>query len=1165
MSNNETQPDDFGGISIAQEPAPTSEKPEEKQEIPPQPPRARADRPPSGGRGRLLFTSGLLALLAGFLIFLACGYLLIPRLTTTTFAERLGKRLQRPVTIAGAAFDPFTLRLTVQNLIVGPKLSAKDDPVDPFLSVGRASIDFELSGLFSGQTVARAVQAEQLFLHLVRHKDGSYNAGQAMQDLFPDREEPLLYSLNNISVSGSRLTFDDQPTGKTHSVEELNLSVPSLSNIAYQAGQYVKPSFSAKINGSPINLTGETAMTGKTVQASLDLNLKDIDLPRYLDYLPENWRLKIDKGVAEFTGKLVFSQETNAESRLDIEGEGLFRQLTVQGQEGKAHKIEQLSFQGSFSPLKRRYHFQKIALQDLELFPARDKKGAWSFLARPARKNEAPASNGTKESHLRIDQLQVQGGTLHFTDRPRGAELRHSLTDLQLTITGYDDHGASPASFALSAKSGAAARLSAQGSLQASPLQAEGLLVLNQLDLARFSPYLASDQDLRIASGVATSMESRFRWRPAGASSGKSEEFVLSGLKAEIEKLSLTARKEEWLRLPLLRLSEAGLDSRERTLHLGRIKGEKAILLMRWDKDGKANWSRPEKTDSWRLSLTSLEAGQGAIILRSAGIRMPALEQRLEDVTSRIEIGDQENRKGVMSLEATVQGGGALSLEGPIQFAPFNAAFTSRLEKLPLTVLSSLFKGWLRPAITGGELQANGTIRLPEATFTGGVTISDFAAGGKQPLLSWRNAYTENINADLKASWIDLGQLFVEQPVLRWREEPQTTMRSLLFLRQGDQNGPSPVALSVKEISLTKGTVHLSDQRVSPALEAAIQEINGTVSDLANKPENLCRLDLSGIVNNRTPLILSGDFSFFAPSLGADCKIGISGAALTEFSPYLEPVLGYRPAAGTLKLVSLLKKEGNTLSANSQLTINGLRLGQLTDGSRLLPLTLALLADEQQEFSLNISSSGDLASKDFSFGKSIAKHISGLLARTGASPFTVLNESLANGSVPAFLAFKPGETGVEASGAQELASLGEALRKRPGLKLIISGAADDQADRKILFAKLRREEEERRRRAEAQLSQKMAAAYGKEEITKPLSQEQVAPAGEEKSSSEASIRKEELLQLAEERAANIRLYLLEKFKLPAKRLGIASPRILGADSPLAVRSRADFTLDRFNQ
>ncbi|MGV1098271.1 DUF748 domain-containing protein [Thiovibrio sp. JS02] len=1166
MHTNDSTQDDFGTIPIAEEPTVSPAKREEEPDITGQDPCREAagpPAPPAGKRSRLLKAGG--ALLVFAILFLACGYLLVPHLTQTVFADRLGKRLNRPVTIAKAKFDPFSLTLTLQNLIVGPRLTDADDQVDPLLSVGKAKIDFEISGIFAGQTVARQVTIEQFFLHLVRHKDGGYNVAQLMQELFPDRKEPLRYSLNNVAISASRLVFDDEPTGKTHTVEEINLAVPSFSNISYQAGQYIKPRFAAKINGSPLNLTGETSMTGETMQASLDLNFNNIDLPRYLDYLPENWRLRINKGTAEFTGKLVFSFAPKADARLNIEGAGSFSDLAIQDREGNIHNAEKISFSGSLTPLERRYLFQEIELQGPTLFLDKDKKGAWSFLSQAG----SPPGEAQK-IHLRIGQLVMHNGTLHLTDRQVKGGFRHTWSDLQLTIKGYDDQGDTPAAFALSGKSGASARLSAQGSLTANPLQAEGLLVINQMDLGRFSPYLGRYKDLKIVSGFAKSVESRFTWTPALASPAEADGFVLAGLKTDIEKLTLATQKEEWLRLPVLHISEAALDRKKQSLHLGKIKAEKASLLLAWDKDGRCNWAAvgtsAGKGSRWHVTLATLSAGKSAINLRSAAAKLPALEQRLDGVEALLELSDPASRKGVLTLTATANGSGTLSLEGPLQLSPFEAAFTCRLEKLPLASAAALFKGWLKPAISGGELQANGTIRLPEATFTGGVSIGGLVAGsGKNPILSWQNAYTENITADLKTASIDIGQLFVESPVLRWRREANASMRAILFQPRKSENGAAPVSLSIKEVSLGKGTVFVSDQKVSPAFEGGIGEVNGTITDLANKAESICRLDLNGIVNNRAPLILSGDFRLFAPNIGADCKIGLSGAALTELSPYVEPVLGYQPTAGSLKLVSILKKEENTLNANSQITITGLRLGQVTDGSRLLPLTVALLADEQEEFTMNVSSSGDLNDKDFSYAKALAKHLRSLLAKTGASPFTVLNESLPNITVPTFLPFKAGQTAPDEAGQQELNTIGEVLQRRPGLKLVVSGSADDQADRRILFEKLRRQEEERRKKAEAQLSQKMAAAYGKEEIAKPGSPGQPQGIVEEKAIEESSVRKEDLLRLAEERAANTRQYLMDRFKIPAKRLGLAAARILGADNPLAAKSRVDFTLDRAGQ
>ena len=196
----------------------------------------------------------IVVLLLGLTLLLGLGsFLLVPYLTTTHLAKYLAAALNRPVTIARAEFNPLTSTLTLHQLIVGPKLSTPDDPVDPLLSAGRIAIHLLPERLLDKE-IACTLRAEHFFLHLVRQKDGGYNLGQTLADLLPAMPVlPLRFSWDVIILDNSRLVFDDGQTGKTHLAEEIALTI--------SPGQTNPLGLRAKINGVPVTLPGTASHT----------------------------------------------------------------------------------------------------------------------------------------------------------------------------------------------------------------------------------------------------------------------------------------------------------------------------------------------------------------------------------------------------------------------------------------------------------------------------------------------------------------------------------------------------------------------------------------------------------------------------------------------------------------------------------------------------------------------------------------------------------------------------------------------------------------------------------------------------------------------------------------------------------------------------------------
>jgi hypothetical protein len=172
--------------------------------------------------------------------------LLVPYLATALLPQYLAGALNRPVTIARAEFNPLTRTLTLHQLIVGPKLSRPDDPVDPLLSAATISINLAPERLLNGEA-ACTLAAERFFLHLVRQKDGGYNLGQVLDDLLPALPAiPLRFSCDAFALSNSRLVFGDEQSGKTYLAEELTLTG--------SPGQASAISLQAKINGVSLTL-----------------------------------------------------------------------------------------------------------------------------------------------------------------------------------------------------------------------------------------------------------------------------------------------------------------------------------------------------------------------------------------------------------------------------------------------------------------------------------------------------------------------------------------------------------------------------------------------------------------------------------------------------------------------------------------------------------------------------------------------------------------------------------------------------------------------------------------------------------------------------------------------------------------------------------------------
>jgi len=182
-----TPPDPFGAISITppDPPASAGRKTDSSMRPPPAPPFSRK-APPS--KSKRSFSLSLVLTLLGvvFTLYLACGAFVLPYLIKSVLTQSLIRRLDRPVTIGQATFNPLTLRLTLTNGIVGPRLSDPADKVDPILSFSSLTVDLESLSLVRGAVICQELTLNQPFLHLVHDRQNLYNLTTLLPDMGQD-------------------------------------------------------------------------------------------------------------------------------------------------------------------------------------------------------------------------------------------------------------------------------------------------------------------------------------------------------------------------------------------------------------------------------------------------------------------------------------------------------------------------------------------------------------------------------------------------------------------------------------------------------------------------------------------------------------------------------------------------------------------------------------------------------------------------------------------------------------------------------------------------------------------------------------------------------------------------------------------------------------------
>ncbi|MDR2838214.1 MAG: AsmA family protein, partial [Azonexus sp.] len=192
-------------------------------------------------------------ILAIFVAFGLFGYFAGPPIIKSVLVKQLSQQLHREVSIDQVALNPYALSAQIDGFSVK---SAEGREVVGF---DRLAVNLSSASLFKAALVVDAIRLDGPRLEVVHEGDGRYDISDLIDEWSKPSEEPSTtprFSLNNIEMNNGRIVFDDRPKGVRHEVSDINLGLPFLSSLPYQAELLVQPHFSARADGSLIEMQG---------------------------------------------------------------------------------------------------------------------------------------------------------------------------------------------------------------------------------------------------------------------------------------------------------------------------------------------------------------------------------------------------------------------------------------------------------------------------------------------------------------------------------------------------------------------------------------------------------------------------------------------------------------------------------------------------------------------------------------------------------------------------------------------------------------------------------------------------------------------------------------------------------------------------------------------
>jgi hypothetical protein len=442
-----------------------------------------------------------------FLLWGVLGAFVVPYFAPKFLGNLLSEKLHRPVTIQHIALHPYAMTMSVKGFTMMER-----DKSAVAASFDEVFVNLQAESLFRLAPVVQEARLTNPHLNIIRNPDGSYNFTDLIKEFLerPDDGSKPKFAVFNIQLQKGRIDFDDRVAKQKHSVSGIDIGIPFVSNLPSRVDAFVQPSLAAEVDGAPFALKGKTRPFRTTREATLDINLHQLDLARYFGYLPVPTNFTLDSGKLDSKLVVSFVQPEKQAPAITLAGEMQLRgvQATQSGGQPLLNLPELNLAIHSIDVLNMKLALDSISIQSPELTVHRNKDGSLNLAQLIG---SAPAMQGEKKTEdpqqqeagfsLSIGEIRLAGGTVNVSDDVPSMPFKTQLRELDVTIKNFALGGEAASDFTLDFKTASGTTFQQSGSLQLSPLHVVGKLELLNLRINDLAPYYRDALPFAIEDG----------------------------------------------------------------------------------------------------------------------------------------------------------------------------------------------------------------------------------------------------------------------------------------------------------------------------------------------------------------------------------------------------------------------------------------------------------------------------------------------------------------------------------------------------------------------------------------------------------------------------------------------------------------------------------------
>jgi len=443
-----------------------------------------------------------------FAVYSFTGFLIAPLVVKLVVPKKLSEQLNRDVEIGDIDLNPYALSLTIMDFAIKDRKTK-----EPLFSLHELYANLQIASAMKGGIIVKEIRIDKPYVNIHRYDETLYN----FSDLIPEGEAdpapesgPVKFSINNIQILNGSVDFLDAPKETKHEARGITLTIPMISNFPYFVDNFVQPFFEATINDTPVLVKGKTKPFHDSLETVIDLDMKKLNLPHYLAYIPFKMNSRIASGTISAKSAVTFTQYKDRPSTLTVSGDVSLYDLTaVDKDDNPLVTLPVYTLRNAFIDFgEKELTVDEIYSGDGIINVRRNKDGTFNLqrlLPRLAEKLEETAEKKEEKPWtVNINTLAYENFTINAEDLVPADPVTLVAGQIDLKAENVSTQKNSRGTLTYSFQLNETGTVSAKSSFGINPVAADVALSLKDINIIPFQPYITDKIKILITGGAVS-------------------------------------------------------------------------------------------------------------------------------------------------------------------------------------------------------------------------------------------------------------------------------------------------------------------------------------------------------------------------------------------------------------------------------------------------------------------------------------------------------------------------------------------------------------------------------------------------------------------------------------------------------------------------------------